>query len=301
MTIHDALHDFWSALKTIGAKAWGAVGTASAVVSLLLTIFYKDYLNARDLPQWVKDFSWPIAFLTCILVISVIMLVSKLVSVWRERRGHVHTGARETVTYRAHAYKPGSDLKRLSEFAHKVFKGDTMKAEIVQHAVKKGAATGLRLTNAKGDNVGFLDVFHLTEDAMEEWKNGNILESALCEKHFRKIPSKGQKLDLAMGAIYVKPGVDRGVAHQFANIGELFLRKTFPKFRVINLYATIFAPDGERIAKLYKFEISKNAKDRTGQHANGHDLRLRVIDLARMAHQIGGVGGARHVVIEVLG
>lgn len=301
MTIHDALHDFWNALKTVGTKAWGAVGTASAVVSLLLTVFYKDYLNARDLPQWIKDFSWIIAFLACILVISAIMLFSKLLSVWREKKGHVHAGARETVTYRAHAYKPGSDLKRLSEFAHKVFKGDTMKAEIVQQAVKKGAATGLRLTDAKGDNVGFLDVFHFSEDALEQWKNGDLPEDALREEDFRKIPLKGQTLDLAMGAIYLKPGVERGVAHQFANIGELFLRKSFPKFRRINLYATIFAPDGERIAKLYKFEISKKAKDRSGRHANGHDLRLRVIDLDRMPHLIGGVGGARHVVIDVVG
>ncbi len=116
------------------------------------------------------------------------------------------------MTYRAYTYKPGSDLKRLSEFAHKVFKGDTMKAEIVQYAVKKRAATGLRLTDAKGDNVGFLDVFHFTENAMEQWKNGDLPEDALREEDFRKFPAKGRTLDLAMGAIYLKPGVERGVA-----------------------------------------------------------------------------------------
>jgi hypothetical protein len=293
--------DVWHTVKTIGRKAWGAVGATSAFVTLIFTVFYKDYLKDRDIPEWIKEFGPLITLTICILAFSAIMLVSKLVSAWREKKGHVHIAVRETVTYRAHPYAPGSHLYGLSDFAHKVFKGDTMDREIVQHAVKIGAATGLRLTDAQGANVGFLDAFHFTDAAMDHWMNGDLSEAEMREEHFRKIPAKGKVLNLAMGAIYLKPGVERGVAHQFANIGELFLRKAFPKFERINLYATIFAKDGERIAKLYKFDISKEARHRTGSHANGHDLRLRKIDIDEMPHLIGGVGGARHVVIEIAG
>jgi hypothetical protein len=295
------VHDIWHTTKTIGRKAWGAVGASSAFVTLVFTVFYKDYLKTRDIPEWLKEFSPLITLLICALVFSAVMLISKLLSVWHAKKGHVHVDVRETVTYRAYPYQPGSNLYGLSDFAAKVFKGDTMNREIVQYAVKIGAAAGLRLTDAQGTNVGFLDAFHFTDAVMEKWMNGDLPEDALREEDFRKIPAKGPVLNLALGAIYLKPGVERGVAHQFANIGELFLRKSFPKFRRINLYATIFARDGERIAKLYKFEISKEARHRTGRHANGHDLRLRTIDLDEMPHVIGGVGGARHVVIEVAG
>ncbi|HEY4274914.1 MAG TPA: hypothetical protein VGM68_05480 [Rhizomicrobium sp.] len=291
--------DIWHALTTIGRKAWGAVGATSAIVTFGFTFFYKDIQKSRSIPEWATEFGWPITFLVCIVFFSAIMLVSKLVSAWREKRGHVHVAARETVTYRAHPYAPGSALYGLSDFAHKAFKGDTMDRDIVQHAVKIGAATGLRLTDAQGANVGFLDAFHFTDTAMDDWMNGDLSEAEMEQSHFRKIPAKGKILNLAMGAIYLKPGVERGVAHHFANIGELFLRKSFPKFERINLYATIFAKDGERIAKLYKFDMSKEARHRNGPHANGHDLRLRIINLDEMAHLTGGVGGARHVVIEV--
>jgi hypothetical protein len=292
--------EIWDSLKGIGKKAWGAVGATSAFITLLAALFYKDILKDADIPPLVKDLTPLITLVVCFFLFTAVMFASRLLSAWAEKKGHVHVDARETVTYHAHAYKPGSDLLRLSEYAHRVFKGDTMKAEIVQMAVKNKAATGLRLTDPEGRNIGFLDVFHFTDMALEQWKNGDLPEDALREEHFRKIPARGEDLNLAMGAIYVKPDADRGVAHQFANIGELFLRKSFPKFHRINLYATIFAPDGERIAKLYKFEISKKAKDRTGPYAHGHDLRLRVIDLDALPHSIGGVGGSKHVVIEVV-
>ena len=291
--------EIWRVITTIGKRAWGAMGATSAFVTLLLTIFYKDYLKDRDIPQWAKDFSPLIVLLVCVFLFSTVMLVSKIVAAWRERAGHVHIPDREEVIYRAHIYKPGSDLLKLSSFAFKAFDGDTMKPEIVQHAVKIGAATGLRLTDAQGINVGFLDVFHFTDDIMEQWKNGDIPEDQLRKEDFLRIPSKGQILSLAVGAIYLSPDVERGVAHQFANMGEIFLRETFPKFQQINLFATIFKPDGARIAKAYKFEISKEAKDRTGPYADDHDLRLRTVKLDQLPNLVGGIGGYHQVVIEM--
>jgi hypothetical protein len=289
--------DVWHVITTIAKKSWGAVSAVTALVTLALTLFYHNYLKDKDIPDWAKEYIWPITLVFCVLLFSLLMLGATLVKAWRRKGRHIRVDKRELAVYDTHAYRAGRDLEQLSAFAHKAFKGDTMKAEIVQHAVQTGAAAGLRLTDAAGNNVGFADVFHFTDEAMEKWKNGDLAEDALRKSNFRKIPAKGETLDLAFGGIYVDPAADRGLAIHFANCAQQFLRERFAKFRQVNIYATIFSDEGEILAAYCGFDIALKAKKR-GPHANGHDLRLLTIDPKRAWDPINAVGGRRHIVIR---
>ena len=81
MTIHDVSYT----LKTIGLKAWSAVGASSAFVTLFITLFFKDYLKDRDVPQWIGKYGPLITLIVCALLISTAMLISKLISAWRAK------------------------------------------------------------------------------------------------------------------------------------------------------------------------------------------------------------------------
>lgn len=297
--------NLWYTIKVTAKKAAGWVSIASIITTAGVHAIFSDFLKNAAMLEAVKDYIPLLTLLGCFIVLFTFAVILQL---WESRGDgtpQVPADHRPIVTYRVFPYRPGEDLERLSEFAHKVFEGDTMKAEIVQHAVRMKAAVGLRLTNPQGENVGFLDAFHFTEDIMQQWMNGDIAEDALRKEDFRKIPARGEELDLAVGAIYVarrsaaNHTVHPGVAHHFANIGELFLRKSFPKFHRINLYATIF-PSGKRIANDYKFAVKTAAAKRTGRYANGHDLRLKMIDLDSMPHLIGGIGGGERIIVELM-
>ncbi len=60
------------------------------------------------------------------------------------------------VVYTAYPYNPDySHLRKFSAFASKVFKGDTMSAEVVRYAVNEKCAVGIGLTDEKGREIGF--------------------------------------------------------------------------------------------------------------------------------------------------
>jgi hypothetical protein len=222
----------------------------------------------------------------------------------RRRRGlhdQIYLPQAEIIEYKVYPYEAGSDLRRLSAFASQVFRGDTMDADIVQHAVAKGAAVGLRVTDADDNTMGFVDVFHLDPAMLEKWKRGQVRETDLKDDDFLTIPrtaDPGARLELMFGAIYLKPHYELGLPFQLVDIGEAYLKQKCAHFDEIALYATIFSENGGRLARACRFKPNIEGVERQ-PYGGGHDLWIRRLRPNEPFRALRGVGGSREVVVTL--
>jgi hypothetical protein len=195
-------------------------------------------------------------------------------------------------------------LAELSKFASQVFGGDTMRAEVVRDVVGKRAALGVRLTDIGGKNIGFFDVFHLRPDALLDWLEGKLQEPGMDGSHFEPIPKPlgdDAILELIVGAIYIAPQYSKsetGLAVAFAECCQRYLWQRCAGFSEIVLYASIFKPEGERLARIYDFENYKVGGNRAGP-AKKHDVLKRVLSIDDPIKVRHGLGGTDHFTIAM--
>jgi hypothetical protein len=217
---------------------------------------------------------------------------------------HIHVPELDIVVYTAYPYTADSHLRALSAFAHKAFKGDTISADIVQHAVAKKCAAGMRLSDAAGRDIGFFDVFRLRADALQRWLDGRLPETELKDTDFEPLarPShKSETLELIIGAIYIEPKsakADPTLAFQLAELAQSHLWKACPGWHEVRLYSSIFSESGERLATLYGFTKSTFKEDRKGAGAS-HDVWVRTIRRADPPRIVRGLGGRHNVIMQV--
>lgn len=224
----------------------------------------------------------------------------------------------ETRHYFAIPYSATSDqdMLELSAFAAKAFRGDTIPGPLLLQAVRNGSVIGLRLTNEdRRANLGFLDVIHFCPKVMKEWLSGEVEETKLTLDDFEPVGPAGSKdkpLDVAMGALYLKPGIhtrNHHVPSAFVAAGLDHFRRVCAQYKDVDLYATIFSKPGDDWAKRVGFKLFQKKETRKGAAA-AHDvyvLRLsaapRVFDTVIATEKtfasIADFGGGRVTRYEV--
>jgi len=288
-----------SALIATSKSAWGITGTLLMFVSPIASLAFRG-----QVPEEISDLLPYIVVVTAAACMFLAWLISY---VWQTAFGeasHLNVPQLETVVYPVYLYYPDSDLRGLSAFAQKAFGGDTMNADIVQYAVAKNCALGLRLADESGRNAGFFDVFHLGKDALQAWLEGRLAEPDLKPSDFEPISRPGPEskvLELIVGAIYIQPQLSKSepsLAFQFAELAQSYLFKAYPDWDEIRLFATIFSKPGERLATLYGFRKSIHKEHRKGVGIQ-HDVWVRTIRRTEPPRVVRGLGGQRNVILEL--
>lgn len=228
-------------------------------------------------------------------------------TVWCALRAVLRVGAADlplmpperTVRFKAVAYAASSDRdqRELSRLALEKF-GETFAEAVDLGAVRKGCALGLRLTSEDGRNLGFLDAYSLSADALREWLNGELAEADMTLDHFQPIarPSEraGRDIELVLGALLIDTSrafTDYRLAGLFIDAARDYFEEQCYGFKRIRLYATIFSQAGERWAKNAGFERFIAGAMR-GSKGGGHDVF--VLTLAPSRHVTREVYRAFH-------
>ena len=279
--------------------AWGLAGSLLMFITQLASLAFRGHVP--------PEFSAALPYLVLFAVALLLFLLWLGSYAWQyffAPAAQIHMPAVSTVCFGVCAYSPDSHLKALSAFAHRVFEGDTMSAEIVQNAVSTNCAIGMRLTDEAGSDVGFFDVFRLTPAALAQWLNGNLSEPELTSQDFEPIShdvANNRPLELIVGAIYIEPKVAKSepsLAFQLADIGQMQLWKKCLGWDEIKIYSSIFSGQGERLAALYGFSRSIYKQHRVGSGAR-HDVWVRTMRRDDPPRIIRGLGGRHNVVLEL--
>lgn len=285
----------WALLSRHVGKgfAW-AVGLAAFVVPLGALAVHYGYLSdvgADLLPVEV--------LVACVAFLIITAAVSSAYWRWQSAEVQFDLPRVERVEYKAHPYEEGSELRKLTSFAQKIFDGDTMDAETVQMAVAKGAAIGIRVTDSEDNTIGFVDAFHLDGEVLDKWKKGQIRETDIKPSDFQPIPpapGPEAKLELMFGAIYLKKPYDAGLTWLVVGLAEAKLRSKCAGYREVALYATIFKDEGGDLARILGFKRLIVGAERR-PYGGPHDLwvwRIRPDEPSRTRR---GVGSGREVVV----
>ena len=279
--------------------AWGAAGTVLLFVAPIASLAFRGHVP--------PEIDVMLPFIVFLSVAAFLFFIWLAWYVWQTvfaDAEHVHVPDLETIVYTAYPYNADSHLRALSAFAHKAFHGDTISADIVQYAVAKKCAAGMRLTNAAGRDIGFFDVFRLRSDALQRWLDGTLPETDLKETDFEPLARpvrKGETLELIIGAIYIEPKTAKAepsLAFQLAEVAQNQLWKACPGWHQVRLYSSIFTDSGERLAELYGFTKSVYKEDRKGAGAD-HDVWVRTIRRADPPRVVRGLGGRHNLIMQV--
>ncbi len=196
--------------------------------------------------------------------------------------------AKDERRFYAVPYSASSDRDQfeLARMARAKF-GETFPDEVDLFAVRHGCALGLRLTIDDGTNVGFLDVYHLTEAAMHRWLNGELDERRMAAEHFEPIPPANERADreisFMLGALLVdtsSPYVNHHLARIFIDAGKDYFSEQCYGFTAVHVNATIFSEAGKRWAEAEGFREAI-AGDRRGRHGGGHAVYRVTLQPAR--------------------
>lgn len=170
-----------------------------------------------------------------------------------------------------------SRINSLSNVASEEFESDTFKNEVIFSAIKRGCAIGLKLSDKKGRDIGFLDLYHLSPDALKKWIKGSISEKDMKKSDFVPIATaldKGERsLDLIVGAILLNhsnPLYNYYLGPLLVSAFHAYAASALKDFEKVNLYASIYSSSGQRYAELFDFEPCLSAEDRdnaSGGHA----------------------------------
>jgi hypothetical protein len=295
----NVLQEVYDAFIAKLRTAWGVVGTIFMFTAPLVSLAFQGKVP--------PEYSAALPYLVLISVAGSLFLIWLVSYAWNAASGRADPfplPPGETVVYAAYPYNPDySHLGKFSAFANKVFEGDTMSAEVVRYAVNEKCAVGIGLTDDKGREIGFFDVFRLRKDALQKWLQGNLSEPELKPSDFEPLaqPSEdGKTLELIVGAIYIDDiaRADPSLAHQLVDIGLHHLWKACPEWDEIRLYSSIFSEPGERLASLYEFTKTIYKEDRKGAGAK-HDVWVRTIRRGDPLLIVRGLGGRRNVKVKV--
>ena len=295
----DLIRELRQAVLAKLRTAWGIAGSVLMFVSPLASLAFRGHAPPE------VDAILPYAVL---LSVACLLLLIWLASyVWRAAFGtpdHVSVPEVDTVIYATFPYQADSHLRALSSFAHKVFQGDTMVADVVQHAVASHSAVGVRLTDRSGKDAGFFDVFRLRKESLRMWLDGRLSEPELKETDFESLargPENETALELIVGAIYIEPAIAKeepSLVFQLAELAQSYLWKACPGWEEIRLYSSIFSTQGERLASLYGFSKSIYKEDRHGAGVK-HDVWVRTLRRSDPPRVVRGLGGAHNVILEM--
>ena len=279
--------------------AWGIAGSLIMFISPLASLAFRGHV-----PPEVAAI---LPYAVLVSVACLLFLVWLATYAWSAVFGaadHVRVPELDTVIYATFPYQADSHLRALSSFAHKVFHGDTMPADVVQHAVASRCAVGVRLTDRSGRDAGFFDVFRLRKESLRMWLDGRLSEPELKESDFEPLicgPDHETALELIVGGIYIEPAIAKeepSLVFQLAEMAESYLWKACPAWDEIRLYSSIFSAQGERLASLYGFSKSIYKEHRHGAGVN-HDVWLRTLRRQDPPRVVRGLGGRHNVILEM--
>ena len=292
------LVEIWDAVVAKLRTAWGLAGSLLMFITPLASLAFRG----RVPPEISAALPYVVLFSVAFLLFLV-WLASYTWQTAFAANTHVHVPEVDTLYFGAFPYAADSHLRALSAFAHRIFDGDTMRADVVQHAVATNSAIGMRLTDQAERDIGFFDVFSLRKEALQMWLDGRLSEPELKQSDFEPIPADRYHdgpLELIVGAIYIEPKVARAepsLVFQLADLAQMLLWKRCRGWDEIRIYTSIFSGQGERLAALYGFSKSIYKEHRTGSGAN-HDVWVRTLRSSDPARLIRGLGGRHNVVVE---
>lgn len=295
----NLIHEVRGAVVAKLRTAWGIAGSLIMFVSPLASLAFRGHV-----PPEVAAF---LPYAVLLSVASLLLLIWLASYAWHAAFGtpeHVIVPELDTVIYATFPYQADSHLRALSSFAHKVFQGDTMPADIVQHAVASRCAVGVRLTDRSGKDAGFFDVFRLRKESLRLWLDGRLSEPELKDTDFEPLaraPENETVLELIVGGIYIEPAIAKeepSLVFQLAELAESYLWKACPGWEEIRLYSSIFSAQGERLASLYGFSKSIYKQHRHGAGVN-HDVWVRTLRRNDPPRVVRGLGGRHNVILEM--
>jgi len=261
----------------------GLIGVAMSAFGLFLGIASLVPAIAARILASKSDLHWLwLIFGASLIICIVAMLLPIPVGITRlfsKEPSQVEPPPEDVREYFAVSYALSSDIdhRELVRFAQEEF-GETFPDGVDIRAVRSGCAIGLRLTDNDKKNIGFLDFYHFSASALDQWRNGRLDERTMSSADFvpiSSIPNPYQhELKLVVGALFIdtaKPMTDYHLAHVLLEAGREYLNSECNNFKAITLYATIFSEPGRRWAKKYHFEedIPGNKREKNG---GGHDV-----------------------------
>ena len=295
----NLIHEIRGAVVAKLRTAWGIAGSLIMFISPLASLAFRGHVP----PEVAAILPYAVLFsVACLL-----FLVWLASYAWRTALGtveHVRVPDLDTVVYATFPYQADSHLRALSAFAYKVFKGDTMASDVVQHAVAANCAVGVRLTDRAGRDAGFFDVFRLRKESLRMWLDGRLSEPELKASDFESLARDSDQetaLELIVGAIYIEPAIakeDPSLVFQLAELAQSHLWKACPGWDEIRLYSSIFSTQGERLASLYGFSKSIYKEHRHGAGAS-HDVWVRTLRRHDPPRLVRGLGGRHNVILEM--
>jgi hypothetical protein len=295
-----------SVLRDIGEAIVAKLNTASGIVGTLVIFItpLASFAFRGNVPDQIRDVLPLIVFCSVAALLFVFWLMSYAWQALFASHDYIFLPKMETVVYPVVPYSSDSHLNALSLLAGKLFGGDTMRPEVVQHAVASKCAVGLRLTDQTQRTIGFVDVFRLQPDSLQAWLYGRLSETQLKDSDFRPLAEgnqSGETLELILGAIYIEQKTLRReprLAFQLAELAQDHLWKTCPGWEKIRIYSSIFSESGQELAALYGFAISIFKKDREGA-GKDHDVWARTSRRSDPPRTLSGLGGRRNIVMQV--
>jgi hypothetical protein len=266
-------------------KTLGGIAGIWALITSGLFNQMMDSVGASALATKVLEI---ILYILAFVLAGRILLVVRDLVVGRKRS--MLASPRVKVEFTARPYVPAqtpvraADLARIASLtpaAEEEFSGDTMRAEIVQAAVRSGCALGLRVSDESGLDVGFFDIYHLKEESMRNWIAGTVYERDMTERDFESISnveSGGEaSVDFMVGAILMKHGnpvYNYYVAPLIMAAAQHYLLHALQHFTTVRLFASIHSKAGARFAEIFGFSPFLD-HTRRGPAGKEHDIFCR--------------------------